>query len=77
MKISEIPEEFVRVIFTRIANKYLDQPNTSEIRKQIEIELTEAIENIYEQPEVKLLFLGREDELKFEPEIRLTNITIQ
>jgi len=77
MKNSEIPEELVRVIFTRIANKYLDQSNTSEIRKQIEIELTEAIENIYEQPEVKLLFLGREDELKFEPEIRLTNITIQ
>lgn len=77
MKNSEIPEELVQVIFTRIANKYLDQPNTSEIRKRIEIEFTEAIENIYEQPEVKLLFLGREDELKFKPEIRLTNITIQ
>ncbi len=77
MKNSEIPEELVQVILTRIANKYLDQPNTSEIRKQIEIEFTEAIENIHEQPEVKLLFLGREDDLKFEPEIRLTNITIQ
>lgn len=77
MKNSEIPEELVRVIFTRIANKYLDQPNTPEIRRQIEIELTEAVENIREQPEIKLLFLGREDELKLEPEIKLTNITIQ
>lgn len=77
MKNSEIPEELVRVIFTRIANKYLDQPNTAEIRRQIEIELTEAVENIREQPEIKLLFLGREDKLKLEPEIKLTNITIQ
>lgn len=77
MKNSEIPEELVRVIFTRIANKYLDQPNTPEIRRQIEIELTEAVENIREQPEIKLLFLGREDKLKLEPEIKLTNITIQ
>ena len=77
MKNSKIPEELVQVIFTRIANKYLNQPNTFETRKQIEIEFTEASENIYEQPEVKLLFLGREDELKFKPEIRLTNITIQ
>lgn len=77
MKNSEIPEELAQVIFARITNKYLGQPNTFEIRKRIEIEFTETIENIYEQPEVKLLFLGREDELKFKPEIRLTNITIQ
>ena len=77
MKISEIPEEFIQVILTRIANKYLNQPNTAETRRQIEIELTEAIENIREQPEIKLLFLGREDEFKLEPEIKLTNITIQ
>ena len=77
MKISEIPEELIQLIFTRITNKYLNQPNTSEIRRQIEIELTEAIENIHEQPEIKLLFLGREDEFKLEPKIKLTNITIQ
>ena len=77
MKISEIPEELIQVIFTRIANKYLNQPNTPEIRKQIETELTEAIENIHEQPEIKLLSLGREDEFKLGPKIKLTNITIQ
>ena len=77
MKISEIPEELIQVILTRIANKYLNQPNTPEIHRQIEIELTEAIENIHEQPEIKLLSLGREDEFKLEPKIKLTNITIQ
>lgn len=77
MKISEIPEELIQVILTRIANKYLNQPNTPEIYRQIEIELTEAIENIREQPEIKLLSLGREDEFKLEPKIKLTNITIQ
>lgn len=77
MKISEIPEELIQVIFTRIANKYLNQPNTPEIHRQIEIELTEAVENIREQPEIKLLSLGREDEFKLEPKIKLTNITIQ
>lgn len=77
MKNSEIPEELIQLIFTRITNKYLNQPNTSEIRRQIEIELTEAVENIREQPEIKLLFLGREDEFKSEPKIKLTNITIQ
>ena len=77
MKISEIPEELIQVILTRIANKYLNQPNTLEIHRQIEIELTEAIENIREQPEIKLLSLGREDEFKSEPKIKLTNITIQ
>ena len=39
MKISEIPEELIQLIITRIANKYLNQPNSSEIRRQIEIEL--------------------------------------
>lgn len=77
MKNSEIPEELIQHIFTRITNKYLNQPNTSEIRRQIEIELIEAVENIHEQPEIKLLFLGREDEFKLEPKIKLTNITIQ
>ena len=77
MKISEIPEELIQVILTRIANKYLNQPNTPEIHRQIKIELTEAIENIHEQPEIKLLSLGREDEFKLEPKIKLTNITIQ
>ena len=77
MKISEIPEELIQVILTRIANKYLNQPNTPEIHRQIEIELTEAVENIHEQPEIKLLSLGREDEFKLEPKIKLTNITIQ
>ena len=77
MKISEIPEELIQVILTRIANKYLNQPNTPEIHRQIEIELTEVIENIREQPEIKLLSLGREDEFKLEPKIKLTNITIQ
>lgn len=77
MKISEIPEELIQVILTRIANKYLNQPNTPEIHRQIEIELTETVENIREQPEIKLLSLGREDEFKLEPKIKLTNITIQ
>ena len=77
MKISEIPEELIQFIFTRIANKYLNQPNTPEIHRQIEIELTEVVENIREQPEIKLLSLGREDEFKLEPKIKLTNITIQ
>lgn len=77
MKNSEIPEELIQFIFTRIISKYLNQPNTSEIRRQIEIELTEAVENIREQPEIKLLSLGREDEFKSEPKIKLTNITIQ
>lgn len=77
MKISEIPEELIQLIFARIANKYLNQPNTPEIRRQIEIELIEAVKNIYEQPEIKLLSLGREDEFKSEPKIKLTDITIQ
>ena len=38
MKNSEIPEELIQVILTRITNKYLNQPNTPEIRRQIEIE---------------------------------------
>ena len=77
MKISEIPEELIQVILTRIANKYLNQPNTRELHRQIEIELTQVIENIREQPEIKLLSLGWEDEFKLEPKIKLTNITIQ
>lgn len=76
MKISEIPEEFIQLIFARIANKYLNQPNTPEIRRQIEIELIEVVENIHEQPEIKLLSLGREDEFKSD-KIKLTNISIQ
>ena len=77
MKNSEIPEELIQFIFTRIISKYLNQPNTSEIRRQIEIELIEAVKNIHEQPEIKLLSLGREDEFKSEPKIKLKNITIQ
>lgn len=77
MKNSEIPEELIQLIFTRITNKYLNQPNTSEIHRQIEIELKEAVENIHEQPEIKLLSLGREDEFKLEPKVKITNISIQ
>ena len=50
---------------------------TPENKQPFEIELTEAVENIREQPEIKLLSFGREDEFKLEPKIKLTNITIQ